>query len=148
MEVDDDEPSTPGFTPGSLQAQLEDTLKTLNALIVPSEPVQNDGKTLVIRYAVWLLDLDLLPTKLPNAWRLLEVATFSEVYAEKDPSGLVDQAIILKRNELIVASDTEEPLAYRYCPRCASPNLHRTSHTLKDDMIYYIWCDCGWAETS
>jgi hypothetical protein len=134
-------------SPESLQAQLEDSLKALNALTVKPEPVQNNGETLSIRYAVWLLNLDLLPKKFPNAWRLLEVAPFSEVYPGQDPSTLVDQAIILKRNELIVDPGSDNPLPYRYCPLCASTDLHRGSRTTEAEEIYYIYCgNCTWAE--
>lgn len=148
MELGNDEPTGPGFSPASLQAQLEDSLRVLNALTVRSEPVQNNGESLSIRYAVWLLDLDLLPRKFPNAWRLLEVAPFSEIYPGQDASTMVDQAVILKRNELIVDRESHEPLAYRYCPNCASSKLHRYSHIPEKEEIYYIRCgNCGWGES-
>lgn len=147
MELDNDESTEPGFSPESLQAELEDSLRVLNALTVTSEPVHNNGETLSIRYAVWLLNLDLLPAKFPNAWRLLEVAPFSEIYPAQDASTLIDRAVILKSNEVIVDRDSNDPLAYRYCPICASPDLHRSGATTEKDVTYYIRCNnCGWGE--
>jgi hypothetical protein len=147
MDIGDDEPTTPGSGPESLIAQLEGSLRVLNALTVKPEPIRDNGETLSVRYAVWPLNLDLLPSKFPNAWKLLEVAPFSEVYPGGDASTLVDRAIILKRNELIVDLSSDDPLAYNYCPVCASTNLRRGSHTTQDEIIDYINCgDCGWGE--
>jgi hypothetical protein len=147
MTIGDEETEVPSFSPESLQMQLENALQVLNSLIVTSETVQNNGETLSIRYAVWLLDLDLLPARFPNAWQLLEVAPFSEVYPGQDASTLVHRAVILKRNELIVDSGSNDPLPYRYCPICASQDLHRTSNATREEEIYYINCgNCGWGE--
>lgn len=147
MGIRSDEPAGPSFSPASLQAELEDSLKVLNALIATSEPVQNNGETISIRYAVWLLNLDLLPARFPNAWRLLEVAPFSEIYPGQDASTLVHRAVILRRNELIIDSNSDDPLPYRYCPICASQDLHRSSNVTQREEIYYIRCgNCGWGE--
>jgi hypothetical protein len=146
LNLDDDELTGSGPNLASLQAQLEDSLKVLNALIAKAE-YQNNGETLSIRYAVWLLNLDLLPKKLPNAWRLLEVSPFSEVYPGQDASILEDQAVILRRNELIIDRNSDHPLPYRYCPMCASRKLYRGSRSTQEEWIYYVTCsDCGWAE--
>jgi len=147
MELHDDESTEPGFSPESLQAELEDSLRVLNALTVISQPVENNGETLSVRYAVWPLNLDLLPEKFPNAWCLLEVAPFSEIYPGQDPSALIDRAVILKRNELILDQDSPGPLPYRYCPNCASTEFHRSSSATEKDNFYRIICStCGWSE--
>jgi hypothetical protein len=148
MQLDDDESTKPCFTPASLQAELEDSLRVLNALTVASQPVQNNGETLSIRYAVWLLNLDSLPTKFPNAWRLLEVAPFSEIYPGGDASSLIYRAVILRRNELIVDQDSPDPLPYRYCPNCGQRKFHRSSIATEKENFYSIRCSsCGWGET-
>jgi hypothetical protein len=136
------------FSAETLESELKDALSGLNALIVRSEEIQNSGETLSVRYAVWPLDLDRLPERFPNAWELLEIAPFSEVYPNSDPGELMDKAIILRRNELIIDYDSHDPLAYRYCPNCgtSSEKLHRISYAIGDETIYLIRCDCGWAE--
>jgi len=147
MELDDDECTEPGFSPESLQAELEDSLRVLNALTVKSQPVENNGETLSVRYLIWPLNLDLLPEKFPNAWCLLEVAPFSEIYPGQDPSALIDQAVILKRNEVILDQASPDPLPYRYCPNCASSQFQRSSIGTEKDHFYRIVCsNCGWSE--
>lgn len=141
-----DDPRPP-FTDEILEAELRSALSSLNAMIVRSEAIQNDGEALSVRYAVWPLDLDSLPDRFPNAWELLEIAPFSEVYPDSDAGELMDKAIILRRNEVIIDSDSADPLPYRYCPMCASSALHRGSHTTRNETVYVIRCDCGWAET-
>ena len=80
-------------------------------------------------------------------WKLLEIAMFSEVYPNKDSEDLINKAVILKRNEILIDRDSDEPLACKFCPLCASTVLHKSSHQRHDETIYVIRCDCGWAES-
>ena len=53
--------------------ELESAFGSLNVLVVQSEAPANNGETLFVRFAVWLLDLDRVPEKWPNRWKLLEM---------------------------------------------------------------------------
>jgi len=130
-----------------LIAELEAALNSSNVLTVTSEAPQNNGETLSVRFAVWLLDLDKIPHHFPNGWQLMEVEPFSEVYAGQDPEILSNEAIIRKRNELILDKNSEDPLPYRYCPMCGKQNFSRHSIERPKTTVYYISClQCGWGE--
>jgi hypothetical protein len=132
-----------------LIAELEAALNSSNVLTVTSEAPQNTGETLSVRFAVWLLDLENIPHPLPNGWQLMEVGPFSEIYRGQDPEVLSNEAIIRKRNELILDKTSEDPLPYRYCPMCGKQNLKRHSMARPDTTVYYINChSCGWGERS
>jgi hypothetical protein len=77
----------------------------------------------------------------------MEIATFSEVYPGANPEDLINKAVILRRNKILVDFDSEEPLAYNFCPLCASTVLRKTSYQRADETVYVIRCDCGWAES-
>jgi hypothetical protein len=132
---------------GFLQNVLQDQIDSLETLCCKSEVSVNNGETISVRYAVWLLDLDSLPRQFPCKWKLLEIAMFSEVYPNKDSEDLINKAVILKRNEILIDRDSDEPLPYKFCPLCASTVLHKSSHQRHDETIYVIRCDCGWAES-
>jgi hypothetical protein len=76
---------------GWLENELEDVLRSTKALFARAARIEDDrnGETVSVRYAFWLLDLDLLPRQLPYCWELLEVAPFSELYPNQDPDNLL-----------------------------------------------------------
>jgi hypothetical protein len=134
------------FLPESLETELKASLEVLDALLFRTER-ENNGETLSLRYAIWPLNLDLLPEAFPNAWRLLEVAPFSEIYPGQDANSIVDRATILKSNDLLLDLESDEPLPYRYCRECGSNNFDRSMKTTPKENIYRIRCrECGWAE--
>ena len=120
---------------GFLQATLRKSLEELNVLFIQTEAPQTTGETVSVRYAFWLLDLNSLPKNFPHAWELLEIAPFNEIYPESNPDDLIKQAVILKRNEVLIDRDSDEPLAYNFCPMCASAQLHRSSQAYKDETL-------------
>ena len=132
-----------------LIAELEEALRSSNVLTVMSEAPQNNGETLSVRFAVWFLDLDKIPSRLPNSWQLMEVEPFAEIYPGQDPEILSNEAIIRKRNELILCKESDDPLPYRYCPMCGKQKFVRSSVQRPDATVYYICCQsCGWGERS
>jgi hypothetical protein len=134
-------------TPAALVRELESAFVGLNVLVVQSEAPSDNGETLSARFAVWLLDLDQVPEKWPNRWKLLEIASFSEVYPGQNSDVLSDRAAILRRNEILLDEGTDEPLNYRYCPQCSSTQLSKTSRNTPKETIYFIRCkECGWGE--
>jgi transcription elongation factor Elf1 len=79
----------------------------------------------------------------------MEVETFSGVYPGQDPEILSNEAIIRKRNEVILDKDSDDPLPYCYCPMCGKQNFSRHSIQRPDATVYYISClSCGWGERS
>jgi hypothetical protein len=130
-----------------LEKSLMSALDDSGAVFVSVGASERNGETISIRYAFWLLDLESLPGKFPFNWELLQVAPYSEVFPGQDPEDLFKKAIILKRNKLIINWNSDDPLAYNFCPQCGSSQLHRSSHSMPDDTVYYIRCDCGWVES-
>jgi hypothetical protein len=135
-------------TSSSLLELLESTLARTNTMFVRVEPATNNGEHLSVRYATWLLDLDALPKAFPDAWKLLEVAPYSEVYCGGNADALLDAAIVLKSNELVLDKDSDDPLPYRRCPICGSDALKRASLTGEKETYYFINCECGWGDRS
>lgn len=137
----------PRETSDALVRELESAFLGLNVLVVQAEGPANNGEILAVRFAVWLLDLDRLPEKWPNRWKLLEIAPFSEIYPDQDSTVLSERAAILRRNAILFDDGTDEPLNYRYCPECSSDDLNRISQDIPKETIYYISCNvCGWGE--
>lgn len=132
-------------SPGLIEL-LETALGESQALYVQTEVPENNGETLSVRYAMWLLDLDSLPKELPDAWKLMQVEPYAEVYPQGTAENLLDQAVILKRNELVLDSESDEPLPYRLCPECGSRDLRRNEWNARDEMHYLVSCKCGWAD--
>ena len=133
--------------PAALIRELESAFLGLNVLVVQSEAPTNNGETLSVRFAVWLLDLDRVPDKWPNRWKLLEIASFSEVYPDQNSDVLSDRAAIIRRNAVLLDEGSNDPLNYRYCPECSSTKLSRSSHNTPKETIYFIKCKaCGWGE--
>lgn len=130
----------------SLIELLETALGESQALYVQTEAPENNGETLSVRYAMWLLDLDSLPKKFPDAWKLMQVEPYAKVYPQGTAEHLLDQAIILKRNDLVLDSESDDPLPYRLCPECGSRDLRRLSWNSTSETHYLVRCECGWAD--
>jgi hypothetical protein len=77
-----------------LEDELEDVLYNYRGLFLRAAKTQSErkGEAVSVRYAFWLLDVDLLPEQLPYGWELLEVAPWSEIYPREDPDELFAQA--------------------------------------------------------
>jgi hypothetical protein len=131
-----------------LETQLDEALSSTKALFARAARIEGDcnGETVSVRYACWLLDLDVLPSPLPFSWELLEVSPFSEIYPDQDTDELFARGIHAKHERLIVDKVSSDPLPYQRCPNCMSSDLKRVSSARGGEEIYTIWCECGWAE--
>jgi hypothetical protein len=129
-----------------LEDSLEEALTKLDALVIRSEAPERNGETVSMRFAVWLLDLDRLPSTFPTQWEMLGIAPFSEVYTGQDPEDLLARAVVTKRDELVLGEPSDAPLPYSRCPNCGRSDFHQTSQSSLRGTTYYAWCDCGWGE--
>lgn len=112
-----------------------------------TETSGRNGESLSIRIAFWNIDLDRLGEVELPFWEILEISTYSEIYASS-PSDLLARAVVNAHGK--VTEDASDPVfGIGRCPSCGSSELERQSATdyKRDETYYTIGCkECGWGD--